>query len=105
MAMWLKGAFVTVSTYLQCEVEPLLTVSFIVQTFLKPQGASLLLLVTDHVELLFLVSSHNTEGQLGIFSSVSVICSKLQDLRTRNTSYKHIILSPSLVLRQYSGTV
>ena len=49
-------AFGTASIYLQCEVEPLLAVSFIVQTFLKPQGATLFLLVTDHVELLLLVS-------------------------------------------------
>ncbi len=70
--------------YLQCEVEPLFAVPFIVQTFLKPQGAMLLLLVTDHVEFLLLVSSHNTKGQLGIFSSVSVLCSKLQDLKTSN---------------------
>lgn len=66
--------------YLQCEVEPLLAVTFIVKTLLKPQGPTLLLFVTDHVELLLLVSSHNTEGQLGIFSSVSVFCCKLQNL-------------------------
>ncbi len=72
------------STYLECEVKSLLTVSFIVETFLQPQGAALLLLVTDHVELLLLVSSHNTEGQLGVFSNVSVLCSQLQDLTTSN---------------------
>lgn len=72
--------------YLQCEVEPLLAVSFIVQTLLKPQGAALLLFVTDHVELLLLVSSHNTKGQLGIFSCVLVFCCKLQNLITsKNT--------------------
>lgn len=69
----LKEAFL----YLQCEVEHLFTVSFIVKTFFKPQGATLLLFVTDHVELLLLISSHNTEGQLGIFSTISVLCSKL----------------------------
>ena len=89
------GAFGIVSTYLQCEIEPLLAVSFIVQTFFKPQGASLLLLVTDHVELLLLVSSHNTKGQLGIFPSVFVLCSELQHLRTRNTSCEHRILVSS----------
>lgn len=81
---WSNRAFGTTFTYLQREVEPLLTVAFIVQTFLKPQSAALLLLVTDHVELLLLVSSHNTEGQLGIFSSVLVLSSELQDLRTNN---------------------
>lgn len=84
---WIKvtfnGASGTARPYLQREVEPLLAVPFIVQTFLKPQGAALLLLVTDHVELLLLVSSHNTEGQLGIFSSVAVLCSELKDLTTR----------------------
>ena len=77
-----RELFGTASTYLQCEVEPLLAVSFVVQTFLQPQGAALLLLVTDHVELLLLVSSHNAEGQLSIFSSVLVLCSELQDLWT-----------------------
>ncbi|TNN58397.1 hypothetical protein EYF80_031408 [Liparis tanakae] len=48
------------------------------------QGAALLLLVADHVELLLLVSGHNTKGQLGIFSSVSVLCHELQDLRRSN---------------------
>lgn len=70
--------------YLQSEVEPLLVVSFVVQPFLQPQAAALLLLVTDHVELLLLVPSNHTKGQLGIFSSVSVLCSELQDLRTSN---------------------
>ena len=68
--------------YLQGEVEPLLAVAFIVQAFLQPQGATLLLLVTDHVELLLLVSRHNTESELGIFSSISVLCSEVQYLRT-----------------------
>lgn len=71
-------------SYLQRKVESLLAVSLIVQTLLKSQDASLLLFMTDHVELLLLVSSHNAEGQLGIFSSVSVLCSKLQDLGTNN---------------------
>lgn len=77
---WSDWASGTASAYLQCQIEPLFTVSFIVKTLLEPQGASLLLFVTDNVELLLLVSSHNTEGQLGIFASVSVLCNKLQDL-------------------------
>lgn len=76
--------------YLQCEVESLLTVSFIVQTLLEPKGAALLLFVTDHVELLLLVSSHNTEGQQGIFSSVSVFCCKLQNLIKARTCVLHL---------------
>lgn len=77
--------FGTSSLYLQGEVEPLLAVSFVVQTFLQPQGAALLQLVTDHVELLLLVSRHNTEGEQGIFSSISILCNKLQNLQTSRT--------------------
>lgn len=69
--------FETSSTYLQCEVELLLTVSLVVQALFQPQGAALFLFVTHHVELLLLVSCHNTKGQLGIFSRVPVLCSKL----------------------------
>lgn len=64
----------TNSTHLEREVEPLLTVPLIVQVLLQPEDAALLLLVTDHVELLLRVSSYNAEGQLGVFSSVSVLC-------------------------------
>lgn len=78
--MWDRAAF----THLQSEVEPLLAVPLVVQPFLEPQGAALLLLVTDHVELLLLVSRNHTKCQLSIFSSVSVLCSELQDLDTSN---------------------
>lgn len=73
----LTGAFYT---YLQRQIESLLTVSLIVQSFLKPQSASLLLFVTDNVELLLLISCHNTEGQLSIFSDISILSRKFQDL-------------------------
>lgn len=79
------------STYLQCQVEPLLAVPFVVQTFLKPQGAALLLLVTDHIELLLLVSRHNTKGQLGVFTNVPVLCCKIQDLRTSYNQQLHCV--------------
>lgn len=81
---FLCWAFETTSSYLQCEVEPLLAVPLIVQALLEPQGAPLLLFVTHHVELLLLVSSYNTKGQLGIFSCVPVLCCKLQNLRKSN---------------------
>lgn len=79
--------FGTSSLYLQGEVEPLFAVSFVVQTFLQPEGAALLLLVTDHVELLLLVSRHNTEGELGIFSSISILSNELQNLRTTEAEH------------------
>lgn len=74
--------------YLQREVELLFTVSFVVQALLQPQDATLLLLVTDHVELLLLISGHNAEGQLSVFSSVSVLCSQLQNLTTNRNVVK-----------------
>lgn len=81
---FLSWAFETTSTYLQREVEPLLAVPLIVQALFEPQGAPLLLFVTNHVELLLLVSSYNTKGQLGIFSCIPVLCCELQDLRKSN---------------------
>lgn len=75
--------------HLQREIELLFTVSFIVQAFLQPECAPLLLLVADHVELLLSISSHNTKGQLGIFSGVMVLCSELQNLPKHHVNNVH----------------
>lgn len=71
--------------YLDGEVEPLLAVSLVVESFFESEASPLLHFVADHVEFLLLVPGHHAEGQLAVFPHVSVLGPQLQDLGTNKS--------------------